>query len=255
LFERTKAAVWVNYLTSELNQQEPDNEPLQPRPVREILMGGAGFLLFMTLLIVAIHALGIENLQQFIRDAGPFAPLIYIGLKATTYIFAPLTSGPIQVVAGTLFDSIWLGTFYTLLGEVLGGSINFLIARRLGHPVVMRFVGKDGMKQVDTFYREQLGGWISLAVARIVLFSFWDFLSYAAGLTKSVRLSTYVLISIVFGFFPTFLFVWMGNTALADSRALVMIYVLAGVLILMPIVFRRRIAALLVWAAKSKTKR
>lgn len=223
-------------------------------PVREIIIGGVGFLLFLTILTIGINAMGVDNLQQFIRDAGPFAPLVYIGIKTLTYVIAPLSSGPIQVVAGTLFDSVWLGVLYTLIGEVLGGSISFWIARRFGRPVVLRFIGKNGMIQVETFYQDRLGGWMSLAVARIILFSVWDFLSYALGLAKPVRFSTYLLISIIVGFFPTFLFVWLGDTAIQDSRAMVMIYSLVAILILIPVLARRPINRLLAWASGRNIK-
>ncbi len=212
---------------------------------RQIILGAVGFIVFLTVLTFGINAVGIENLQQVIRDAGPLAPLLYILIKALTYIFAPLTSGPIQVVAGTLFDSLWLGVFYTLIGEVIGGSISFWVARRLGRPIVVRLVGQKNMRQVDDFYANQMGGWRSLAAARIVLFSVWDFLSYAAGLAKTVSFRAYFLVSVVLGFFPTLFFVWIGNTAVEDTRALIWIYVLVGGLILLPLLFRKRVMRLL----------
>jgi uncharacterized membrane protein YdjX (TVP38/TMEM64 family) len=230
-----------------------ENKPVKPPAVRQIVLGGAAFLLFLTLLTLGINAIGVDNIQQTIRDAGVFAPLLYIAIKALTYIFAPLTSGPIQVVAGTLFDSLWLGVLYTLIGEVLGGSVSFWIARRFGRPAVERFVGSDNMQRVDTFYREQLGGAASLAVARIILFSLWDFLSYAAGLAKPIRFRTYVLVSAVLGFFPTFFFVWIGNRAVMDTSSLLLIYGLVAVLILLPIVFRQQIARLLQWTGSRQS--
>src|SRR5687767_9394199 len=120
-----KGAASANCLMSEKPQPEnpllrTDSEATVPtiqRPIREIIIGGIGFLVFMTLLVIGIDAIGVDNLQQIIRDAGPLAPLLYIILKTVTYVFAPLTSGPIQVLAGTLFDSFWLGILYTLIGE------------------------------------------------------------------------------------------------------------------------------------------
>ncbi len=212
---------------------------------RQIAVGGVGFVIFLTVLTFGINAIGIDNLQQVIRDAGPLAPLVYIAIKALTYIFAPLTSGPIQVVAGTLFDSLWLGVLYTLIGEVLGGSISFWIARKLGRPIVVRLVGQKNMRQVDDFYENQLGGWRSLAVARLVLFSVWDFLSYAAGLAKTVSFRAYFLVSTILGFIPTLFFVWIGNTAVENTSALIWVYVLVGGLILLPMIFRKQVGRLL----------
>lgn len=246
---------------TEPEQAEADSsgetpEKLKQRPIREILVGGVGFLVFLTIIAFAINAIGIENLRAFIADAGPLAPLAYITLKAVTYIFAPLTSGPIQVVAGTLFGNLWLGVLYTLIGEVIGGSISFWIARAFGRPVIVRLVGEQGMQQVEDFYKKRMGGWVSLAVARIVLFSLWDFLSYAAGLAESVRFRAYFFVSVVFGALPTFFFVWIGTQAFADSRTLFLIYALVAAMVLIPIAARRQIEGLLAWASEqSKPKR
>lgn len=227
--------------TPESNARQPVQQP----SVRQMLIGGVGFLLFLTALTVLINAVGVENIQAAIREAGIFAPLVYIAIKAATYVFAPLTSGPIQVVAGTLFDSVLLGVLYTLAGEVLGGCISFWLARRFGQPMVRRLVGDENLERVNNVYKHQLGGWVSLAVARIVLFSLWDFLSYAAGLAESIRFRTYALVSAVFGFFPTFFFVWVGNRAVLDTTSLLLVYGLVALLILLPLLFRRQITRLL----------
>lgn len=242
---------------SELDEQiDGNNEKLNPRPIREILIGGIGFILFLTVMVFAINAVGVDNLQQFIQDAGPWAPIFYITLKAITYVFAPLTSGPIQVLAGTLFGNIWFGVLYTLIGEVIGGSISFLIARRFGRPVIQRLVGKPAMKQIEDFYNKRMGGLLSLAVARVILFSVWDFLSYAAGLAESVRFRTYLFVSVVFGFFPTYFFVWVGTQAFEDSRTLFLIYGLVAAMILIPVIARKPIERLLSWALSTdKSKR
>jgi len=240
----------------ENEQSEPEEQKLNPPSMREILIGGVGFIVFLTVMVIGINAVGVESLQKFIEDSGPWAPLVYIGLKAATYVFAPLTSGPIQVVAGTLFGNVWLGVLYTLIGEVIGGSISFWIARRFGRSVIQRFVGDVGMHQIDDFYKKRMGGWISLAVARIILFSVWDFLSYAAGLAESIRFRTYVFISFVFGAIPTFFFVWIGTLALEDTRSLILIYGLVALLVLVPILMRKQIERLLSWASsQDKVKR
>lgn len=229
---------------------ETENTKLKQPPIREILIGGLGFIVFMTVLVFVINGIGVENLQRFIEDAGPWAPLVYISLKAITYIFAPLTSGPIQIIAGTLFGNIWLGVLYTLIGEVIGGSVSFWIARKFGRSFIRRLVGDAAMNQIDTFYEKRMGGWVSLVVARIILFSVWDFLSYAAGLGESVSFRTYALVSIFIGAIPTLFFVWIGTQAFQDPRSLFLIYGLVAVMILIPVFARKQIERLLAWASE-----
>ncbi|MCB9459164.1 MAG: TVP38/TMEM64 family protein [Anaerolineaceae bacterium] len=221
-----------------------DGQVEAKRPIRELIVAGLGFGVFLAVMTLGINAIGLDRIQAFIEQAGPLAPLAYIALKAATYIFAPLTSGPIQVVAGAIFGNVWLGVLYTLIGEVLGGSVSFWISRLFGRPVVQRFVGKEGMKQVEEFYQTRMGGWRSLAIARIVLFSVWDFLSYAAGLAP-VKFSSYFLVSVILGFFPTAFFVGLGTTIVEDSSSLIWIYGLVALLIVLPIIFRKPLERLL----------
>ena len=204
---------------------------------RTVILGFAAFILVTLAMIVFIEWVGTDTLRDFIAGAGPLAPLAYIGLKATTYVFAPLSSGPVQLTAGILFGLV-PGTLYTIVGEVLGGTISFLIARKLGRPVVRRFVGADGMNRVDRFVN-QLGGWRALIYARLFLFSIYDFISYAAGFSQAVTLRQYVIVSFFVGLIPTFLFVVAGVSLTEDRRLLIVIYIAVGLLSILPFALKR----------------
>lgn len=232
---------------------EPDLPAPLRLPWREIIVGALGVLLFVTVMALFLHFVGLERLQEIIEASGPVAPLAYILLKMATFVFAPLTSGPIQLSSGVLFD-LWPGVFYTLVGEVVGGSINFWIARIFGRPVIRRFVGPEGMAQVDKFYQNRLGGWQSLAVARLTLFPFYDFISYAAGLTP-LRFSSYLLVSIFLGFLPTFVFVWMGTTMATHPELIVVAYGVVIVAIVLPFLLRKQLTRLLNWSRSLENPR
>jgi uncharacterized membrane protein YdjX (TVP38/TMEM64 family) len=201
--------------------------------LRTIILGAIAFAAVTLGLLALIEWIGVERIQQAIADAGPLAPLVYIGLKMATYVFAPLSSGPIQLSAGILFGFV-PGLVYTMIGEILGGSISFLIARRLGRPFVRRLVGEEGIGRVDRFVG-QLGGWKALVYARLFLAAIYDFISYAAGFTQTITLLQYLLVSTIVGLIPTGLFVAAG-TSLAGDRVLVLVlYGVMGVLSLIPL--------------------
>ena len=211
--------------------QQPSISP------RTIIIGIVSFAFVTIVMIAFIEWMGVEYLRERIDEAGPLAPLAYILIKTTTYVFAPLSSGPIQLSSGVLFD-ILPATLYTLIGEVLGGTISFLIARHLGRPAVRRFVGEEGTQRVDGFVKE-LGGWRALVYARLFLFAIYDFVSYAAGFTTTITLRQYLLVSIIFGTIPTFLFVAAGASLGGDRRILLVMYALIGILSIVPYVFTR----------------
>lgn len=228
-------------LNEPLNDQPEQPQPDQAQPKRSwraLILGAAAFILVTVALMVGIQAVGLERIRQTIEDAGPLAPLAFILAKILTYVFAPLSSGPIQLSAGILFG-LWPGTFYTLIGEVIGGSISFLIARRFGRPIVRRLVGEDGLRKVDSFY-ETVGEWRSLLYARLFLFSIYDFISYAAGFTP-LKFRSYVLVSIFVGFIPTFAAVALGTTLTEERGGLLLVYALVGIACVVPLLMHRRV--------------
>lgn len=199
---------------------------------------GASFALMTLGLTLLLQGIGLERLQSAIVQAGPLAPILYILIRAATFIAAPLSSGPIQFAAGVLFGLI-PGTLYSLLGEVLGGTANFWIARLLGRPVVARLVGQSGMERIEGLYQRVGEAW-TLVYARLFFFAFYDFVSYAAGLTP-IRYRTFVLITAIAGIIPTFAAVAIGTTLTGQNNGMVLLYAALGVLCAVPLVFYNRI--------------
>jgi uncharacterized membrane protein YdjX (TVP38/TMEM64 family) len=209
--------------------------------IGRLLLVGTPFLIVVGVTFYLVQSLGPEGLQQLIAGAGPLAPVVYVAIRIATTVFAPLSSGPLQISSGVGFG-LWGGVFYSLLGEVLGGSIAFLISRHLGRPMVRYFVGDDGMEQVERF-ASQVGGWKALAYARVFLFSVYDFVTYGAGLT-SIRFRTYLLVTTTVGIIPTFLIVAFGATMAIDGFTLMLAYGIAAVVPVLFAVLRKPVGRL-----------
>ncbi len=205
--------------------------------VRPLIVPALAFAVVLTVLIVGIKAVGAENIRAAIEQAGPFAPLLFIAARVTTYVVAPLTTGPILFLSGIIFEPI-PAILYSLFAEVLGGAINFWIARLFGRRVVLRLVGADGMARVDQF-TAQLASWQMLAYARLFLFSIWDFLSYAAGFT-AVSFRPFLIVSVVVGLIPVSAAVLFGSALTGDS-GLLPLYALVAVASLLPLLLQKRI--------------
>lgn len=188
----------------------------------KIALAAAGFVTVTVLLTLAIEAIGVDVLRTAVENAGPLAPLVYIAARALTYIIAPLSSGPLGFAAGVMFG-LWPGLVLTLLAEIIGGSANFWIARRLGRPFVERLVGQDGMGRVERFYRQAGSPWM-LAYARLFFFSIYDFISYAAGLTQ-IRYRHFLLVTAVLGVIPVGISVGIGASLTGAPANLVVLYI------------------------------
>ena len=208
-------------------------------------MGGLGFLALLTALFLLVQSIGEAELAKMVRDAGIWGPVLYIAIKALTFTFAPLSAGPIQFASGILFGVI-PGALYSVLGEVIGGAVNVLIARLLGRRIVKRFVGDAALARIDDFYERHLDDWKSLLAARLLLFSVYDFISYAVGLGH-IRLSVYIAVSFIGGLIPTYIFVAIGSEAAQNQDILLFFYIAAAALFVVWLVFRRQISRL--WAS------
>ncbi|NUQ06701.1 MAG: TVP38/TMEM64 family protein [Anaerolineae bacterium] len=218
--------------------------PARPnwRTLRPLIFAGVGLLIVTGALIFGIQAVGLENIRRFIERAGPFAPLIFILIKMLTYVFAPLTSGPIQLSAGVFFGLL-PGAIYTLIGEVVGGSIAFWLSRRYGRGVVRRFVGEDGLTRVDQFV-DQIVDWRTLTYARLFLFAAYDFISYAVGFSH-LPFRVYLIVSAAAGFIPTLIASMLGTTISGDAGALLPLFVVVLGLCALPLAFQKPIRRLL----------
>ena len=211
---------------------------------RALLVGGLGFLALLTALYLLVQSIGSAELTAMVEGAGLWGPVVYIAIKALTFTFAPLSAGPIQFASGILFGVI-PGTLYSVLGEVIGGAVNVIIARLLGRRIVKRFVGEAAMARIDDFYERFLDDWKSLLAARLLLFSVYDFISYAVGLGH-IRLTVYIAVSFIGGLIPTYIFVAIGSEAAQNQDILLFFYVGAAALFVVWLLFRRQISRL--WA-------
>ena len=203
---------------------------------RALLPAAIGFIVVTGALLIAINAIGLERLRAMIESAGPLAPLVYILIKVLTFVVAPFSSGPIQLSAGVLFG-LFPGTVYTLAGELIGGCINFWLARRFGRPVVQRLVGAEDMPRVEGFV-SGIVDWKTLLYARLFLFSFYDFISYAVGFSR-LSFRHYMIVSVIGGIPTTFIAVWLGTGLTSDSFLL--IYGLIAVASLIPLLLQKRV--------------
>ena len=228
-----------NPLPADMEEKPKNEEKSEEISTRSLLVGGAGFLALLTALYVLVQSIGMEELQESIASAGILGPLIFIAIKALTFTFAPLSAGPIQFASGILFGVVG-GTLYSVIGELIGGCINFMIARVFGRRIVLRFVGETAMKRVDEFYERYLDDWKSLFAARVLLFSVYDFISYAVGFSR-ISFPVYVVVSFIGGLLPTFVFVLIGAEASQNQNVLLLFYAGAAILFVGFVLFRRPI--------------
>ena len=221
------------------------SENEQTLPLKQIAMTAGGFLVSLIVLTVFMNTVGLPRLQELARSSGALGPIAYITIKALAFVIAPLSSGPLQIASGPIF-TLELAILYTLIGDVIGGSINFLITRHLGRPVLERLVNDETLEKMDKLYQGRVDKWYTLAVARAMFFFMWDILSYAAGLAKTIPFITYFLVSVFVGLPVTMVSVTVGEKLLTDTTVLYAFIGMVVIALALIFLFRRQIANFLV---------
>ena len=147
-------------------------------------------------LLVPVFSLG--GLKGFVAEAGVLGPIVIIFLYIITQVFAPLSGTPILVLSIALFG-MWPSMLYIYMGELISSIINFYLSRRWGRDLVVKFVGKKTMKDIDEFVG--VFGVKVMIIGRVFGFALFDVISYAAGLTN-ISFKKYYLVTIIFAIIP-----------------------------------------------------
>ncbi len=188
--------------------------------------------------LVLVEALGgAERFRSWIEGAGAWAPLAYVGLKAATYVVAPLSGTPVKLAGGALFG-FWDGAALVLLGDMIGASLNFWIARLFRDRGISRLAGRKAIKQIDEL-TEHAGGWRALLAARLFLSSLYDFISYAAGLS-SLPFRQFFWVSLLAGIPSTLVSVWVGDAAVTNKPFLYGLFIFSAVTLVAVLFLQRK---------------
>ena len=151
-----------------------------------------------------------EDVDRWIGRFGLLGPVAYILLLIATIVIPPLPSVPVDIAGGLAFGVV-LGTAYTLTGAMIGGTVNFYLARWLGRRVLERRLGRHAVAQIDA-YMDRMGVRLIVVTRLIPLFDY-DLVSYAAGLTR-MPFRSYALATLAGVFLPVVAIVYVGDTLL-----------------------------------------
>ncbi len=189
------------------------------------------FWICAVLIIVYLSAriIGAEGIQDKVESAGIFGPLIFIALKATTIVFAPLSGTPLYLIAGTLFG-FGKGVLYTMLGDFLGFSISFYISRIFGRKVASYFLSGSDMGSVQSVI-SHMGTTKGLIQSCLVFIGMPEVVSYGAGLTR-ILYSKFAITIVLVEIIPVTILVWLGEAIVKSTSTLLAVNVLIFLVIL-----------------------
>lgn len=181
-------------------------------PERQKIVEYVWFVIVVLLFIISIQMIKSGSLANRIDSFGILAPIIFVLLKISTLVIAPLGGTPLYFVAGGLFGNFY-GLVLSLLGDALGLTICFLLSRFYGYKIVKFFTGDKFFKKVIhtvTVLKDSK----SMLKARIALMVMPEILAYASGLSK-INFLTFFTINMLFSLPIVFTYVFFGSQVVA----------------------------------------
>lgn len=163
---------------------------MQPKPTEQFNF--TALAITVAVLFVLGLFIDMETVEDVIARAGIWAPILFILLKASTVIVAPLSGAPLYPLVG-IFFGFWPGILYVIIGDFIGFTVSFFIARRFGYPVVRRIIAHNEQSMLSRIVKHvgTLKGFLHMC---LTCFALPELISYGTGLS---RLPYLVFISIL----------------------------------------------------------
>ena len=142
------------------------------------------FLILATIAVIITcytYKLKAEDIRDFLLSFGILTPIIYMIFVSSTVVFS-IIFVPALWIAGVYLFGVELGMGYSFFGNLLGQTLNYLIAKKWGKPVIIKLSGEKGFKRTEKIL--EVLDKRSFSIMRLLDGPLTDFVSYAAGLTK-----------------------------------------------------------------------
>ena len=208
---------------------------------KDVRNGFIKSLLISTVFLSFLFYLGIEvketnfitqaKVQGFILSYGIFSWLAYV-LLLVIAVMSPVPDTPIVIAGGYIFGP-FISIPLTIIGQILGATTDFYLARKLGRSFVnKKFPKASGLLNE---YSHKLG-WQTVFIMRLTPTLSFDLLSYAAGLSK-IKFTHYIVATLS-GMIPLIAITSiLGYSVSIHSKILPFITIALGVLFISVVLF------------------
>lgn len=132
-----------------------------------------------------------DQFRDLILSYGYGGVLVFVLLQILQIVVAAIPGELFQVAGGYIYGA-WIGTFYLVIGGVIGTVIAFYLARIIGFPLVKAMVSEENAQKINAL--------MSSPKADIIVFILFiipglpkDVLTYVAGLTPMYPLKFFII--------------------------------------------------------------
>lgn len=195
---------------------------------------GIGLLAVVAIgaLIAWVYRGELRALEPWVERHGFIGAGVYVLSAAASVVLLPFSSLPLLPLAVRLWG-VWLAGALSALGWWLGALVAFWIAR-LARSSLGRFASLEAIDRVERSVPADVG-FAAIVVLRMVLPV--DVTSFALGLLRNLRFTTYAVASLI-GIVP-FAFVWSYAGSLLGTRQYLLFAFVATLLIVAGLLVKR----------------
>lgn len=186
-------------------------------------------IVIFVIFIFLLSFLDIDQIGEIIKNWGFWGQLVYVLFLILSVIISPLISIPLWLTAYAAYG-FWWAAILTYIGNLIGGMCAFFIARKYGRPIIKKFAGSKSLEKIDKF--TDVVGWKTFFVLRLLTNNYFDYVSYAAGVSNMNSRLYFVITAITSFIWSIFVFfIIQGTYNITKIYTLVVLVVLFLVLI------------------------
>lgn len=167
-------------------ESKSGTEQAESRRRRKLGIGGIALVILLVAglvwgAIVLAPNFTRDRIESVVRGAGPWGPIVLLGLQAAQIVAAPVPGIFVPILAGLLYGPVW-GSLITMAGSCLGSMGAYWIGRSGGRLVAERLIGASPLEKA----RALIGGrrWVALIPLFLIPFSPADSLCFVAGIVR-----------------------------------------------------------------------
>jgi uncharacterized membrane protein YdjX (TVP38/TMEM64 family) len=161
------------------------------------------------ILIVQIIEKIISNLDNIVENYGTIGLLIIMIVQSLIPIALP--SDAVILAAVILEMDSFIIITISALGSTIGGIFAFLITRKGGKPVAIKFIGENKINKLENWFEKW--GYYVVVFGRAAPFLSSDAVSYAAGLTK-MNITIFIILAFIGALIRSIIIVYLGDISL-----------------------------------------
>jgi uncharacterized membrane protein YdjX (TVP38/TMEM64 family) len=193
--------------------------------------------------LVRDYASNPAKLQNLVLGFGILAPLAVILLQTFQSIISIIPSQLTTIIAGFIFGPFW-GLVYSLIGATIGSSIVFLIGRKYGKDVALKFFEKKEFVHFHLLFKKKQK--LAVLLARTAPIFPNDLVSIGAGLT-TISFKNFTIISTI-GFILQMLLLSFFGAELATGKvsSLLIIFTTLISLAFLVFIFKEKLKRMLI---------